>query len=198
MVSNWSVNWVIYHLVEVAWDKLSTIWPVLWSTIANQGSKCAPSSVSSDVSLGFQYEPGGTTAVVVLVKDKRIFCVSWVTPFHPCGPGLYVQLWLGTRLPCHVRSTCVLSMIPEWCSGVTISVDSHKLWTVPKSTTNRPCFTCCPALRCAPLLACLLHLLPCTVAQMTVVCVCTSRACLLSPSGYSWCVQKCRYQLSEG
>lgn len=159
MVSNWSVNWVIYHLVEVAWDKLSTIWPVLWSTIANQGSKCAPSSVSSDVSLGFQYEPGGTTAVVVLVKDKRIFCVSWVTP---CGPGLHVQLWLGTRLPCHVRSTCVLSVFPEWYIGVTISIDSHKLWTVPKSTTNRPCFTaalhwdvhlswlvyftCCPAL----------------------------------------------------
>lgn len=37
----------------------------------------------SDVSLGFQYEPGGTTAVVVLVKDKQIFCVRSLVSICP-------------------------------------------------------------------------------------------------------------------
>ena len=30
-----------------------------------------------DTTLGFQLEPGGTTAVAVLVKNNQIFCVSW-------------------------------------------------------------------------------------------------------------------------
>ena len=32
--------------------------------------------LSTDPKLGFQFEPGGTTAIVVLVKEGNLYCVS--------------------------------------------------------------------------------------------------------------------------
>ena len=46
------------------------------STVRSSSGQLIPVSVAADPSLNFQFEPGGTTAVAVLVKDNTLFCVS--------------------------------------------------------------------------------------------------------------------------
>lgn len=48
--------------------------------------------MQTDASLRYQYEPGGTTAVVVLIKECTIYCVSNGEPFDSPMSILVVEI----------------------------------------------------------------------------------------------------------